>query len=310
MVFEFSGRVYNEDYVNYSHHSPEEPLLPYSNTQLYSSNFSVDGKNFDWTRDIGSENALFDKQPEGYYRENSNISDDILDDDLSLMNGSAGMFDVASWLKFDNSMEDRREPREKMFSRYENVMAYRRKLELEDDIMKEQIIRSRSNLNNMEPMKAGYSRLYCPGGAVLLMPNGEMHVTPPGKVVPTIDVLFPSSSPMESSQRQSAMDETLKRLWCSRRNSMGYNANSDKRFRRNSSVHNRNVEKHQYKGSAMDCQLPNHPNDDWFPPLTEKTLIKVRNVHPTACLHELHVQRRELFPKKPIFNTTRFAAGA
>jgi dsRNA-specific ribonuclease len=59
----------------------------------------------------------------------------------------------------------------------------------------------------------------------------------------------------------------------------------------------------------MDCHLPNHPIDDEFTPMMEITLIKVRNIHPTACLHELHVQRRELFPKKPIFDTMRFAGG-
>jgi len=272
----------------------------------------VDRKDFNETRDIGYENSLFDLQPEGNYRENSYSSDDVFDDDLSLMNGSAGMYDVASWLKFDNSMEDRREPRENMFSRYENMMAYRRKRELEDDIMKERIFRSRSNLNNLEHMKKGRSRLYCPGGAFLLMPNGDIHVTPPGQVVPTIDVRVPSSysPPMWFSQRRSVMDQTLKRQWCSRRNSAGYHANSDNRSGRNSSVHNPNVDKPLCWSSAMDCQLPNQPNDDEFTPLLEKTLIKVRNVHPTACLHELHVQRRELFPKKPVFNTTKFTAGS
>jgi len=59
----------------------------------------------------------------------------------------------------------------------------------------------------------------------------------------------------------------------------------------------------------MDCQLPKHSNDDEFSPLLKKVLIKVRNVHPTACLHELHVQRRDLFPKKPTFTMTKFANG-
>jgi len=306
MAFEFPGRRYDEDCVNYSHHASEEPLLPYSNTPLCNSIFSVDE-----TRDIGYENALFDLQPEGNFRENSYTSDDVFDDDLSLMNASAGMYDVASWLKFDNCMEDLRETRDNMFSQYDNLMAYGRKfeLELEDDIMKEQIIRSRSNLNQIDPMKSGCSRLYCPGGAVLVMPNGDIHVTPSGQVVPTIDVRVPNPPPMWGSQRHTTMDQSLKRQWCSSRNSSGYHT-PDQRSRRGSSVHNSSMEKQQCWGSPMDCQIPNHPNDDELSPLMEKILIKVRNVHPTACLHELHVQRRELFPKKPIFNTTRFAAGA
>jgi dsRNA-specific ribonuclease len=105
------------------------------------------------------------------------------------------------------------------------------------------------------------------------------------------------------------MDLNLKMQWHSRRNSTGYNANSDKRSWKKSSVHNPNMENHQYWGSAMDCHLPNYLIDDEFTPMMEKTLIKVRNIHPTACLHERHVQRRELFPKKPIFDTMRFAGG-
>ena len=59
----------------------------------------------------------------------------------------------------------------------------------------------------------------------------------------------------------------------------------------------------------MDCQPPNYPKDDELIPLMDKAMIKVRNVHPTACLHELHVQSRELFPKKPTFDTRKLAKG-
>jgi len=177
--------------------------------------------------------------------------------------------------------------------------------------MKEKIIRSQSNLNNLEPIDNGCSRLYSPGGAFLVMPNGDIHLTPPGQMVPSIDVRVPRaySSPMAFSQRQSIMDQTLKRQGCSRRNQAQQNSNPQMRSRRNSTVHNHNMERQLSWRSTMGCQIPNHPKDDEFNPLLEKTLIKVRNVHPTACLHELHAQRRELFPKKPTFNTRKFASG-
>jgi len=198
-------------------------------------------------------------------------------------------------------MEDLREPHDDMFSRYENMMPYRRECELDDIIMNEKIRRSRSNLNNLEPMGKICSCLYCPGDAVLAMPHGDIHLAPPGGVVPSMDVSDTRgySSPM-STQRQSVMNQTLKRQWCSRRNSPPLNSKTDIRSRTNSTVHNHNR-------STINCPIPNHPEDDELYPLLEKTLIKVRNVHPTACLHELHVHRRGLFPKKPTFTTTKLA---
>jgi len=311
MVFESRRRRYNEDYMNFSHHSPKEPALPSFNKQLFNSNFVPDLKNFDDNRDYGYENVLYNLQPDGNYRDHSYTSDDVLDEDLSLMNGSAGMYDIASSLKFDNRMEDLRE-RDNMFSRYENIMAYRRKRQLEDIIMKERIIRSQNNVNNLEPINKGCPRLYCPGGAVLVMPNGDMHVSPPGQVVPMMDVRVPNGypSPVSYSQCQSAMNQNLKRQWCSGRKSAGYHGTSNMRSRRNPSTHRPNVDKHFSWKSAMDCQLPNRLKDDKLTPLLKRVLIKVRNVHPTACLHELHVQKRELFPNKPTFNTTKFANGS
>jgi len=48
-----------------------------------------------------------------------------------------------------------------------------------------------------------------------------------------------------------------------------------------------------------------HPHlmEDELIPLVVTTLIKVRNVNPVACLHELHIQRPTLFPMPPTFKT-------
>jgi len=336
MVFESPRRRFNDEYMNFHHHSLEEPLLP-----------------------LGYENALFDLQSECNYRENSYTSDDVLDDDFSLINGSGGIYDNTSWLKFDNYMEDRREPLENKFSEYENMMSYHRKCQLEDIIMKEKIIRSQSqaNVNNLQHVHKGRTRLYCPGGAVLVMPNGEIHLTAPGEVVPTIDVRVPSrqQTPIPFVPLRQTVDQTLRNQWCARRNSSPYHTNSDfsvrtsehtndhqspmqfspRRQNQDRTLKNlwscrrnippyfancdmsmktsepdlQKVEKPLSKRSPMDCQPPSYPADDELIPLEDKVVIKVRNVHPTACLHELHVQKRELFLKKPTFDTRKVAKG-
>jgi hypothetical protein len=310
MSFELPLTYYDEDYMNLGYKSQSDPLLPCYNTDFDNSNFLVDTNNFDASRDNWCDKSQYDVHVGENYRENSFTSDEVLDDDLSLMNGSTGMYDVASLLKFDNSMEDHREPRDNMFSRYENLAAYRRKWELEDIIMKERIIRSQSDLNSLDPTNNGCSRLYCLGGALLVLPNGNVHVTPTGQVIPTIDIQVPSGWPLPvpSSQRQSVYDWNLKRQWRSRRNS-GYHPNSGNRSKRNSPMQNRNVKTHLSSRSDMDSNVPIHRMDDEVNLLLWKTTIKVRNIHPTACLHELHVQRRELFPKKPVFNMTKFLRG-
>jgi hypothetical protein len=305
MVFESRRRSYKDDYINFSYRYPEEAMPPY-NRQSLNSNFAGDMKFCDDARDYSYDNVLWDLQPERNYGEPSYVSDDILDEDLSLINGSSGMYDI----KFDNRMEDLRE-RDNMFCRYENIMAYRKKRQLEDIIMKERIMRSRFVVDRQEPMKKGCSRLYCPGGAVLVTPNGDIHVSPPGQMVPMMDVRVPTGylSPVSHSQGQNMMDQTLRRQWCSGRKPSGYHENSNPRSRSSSSAQRLNVDKHFSWKSSMECQLSNRHKDDEITPLSKEVVIKVRNVHPTACLHELHVQRRELFPTKPTFNTTKFACG-
>jgi len=192
MVFESRRRRYNEDYMNYSYRSAKKPMQPFNKRSL-NPNFVGDMKSFDETTDYGYENVLYNLPPERNYGERSYMSDDCLDEDLSLRNGTAGMYDITSSLKYDR-MEDFRE-RDYMFCRYENMMADRRKRQLEDIIMKERIMRSRSDVDSHESMKQGCSRLYCPGGAVLVTPNGDIHVSPPGQMVPMMDVQVPTSYP-------------------------------------------------------------------------------------------------------------------
>jgi hypothetical protein len=110
------------------------------------------------------------------------------------------------------------------------------------------------------------------------------------------------------SQRQNLMHQTSKKQWCSWGNSVGYHDNSDVRSMSNSSVHNPNVNTH-LRGRLGIGQVPKYPKDCEFTPLLEKTLIKVRNVHPTTCLHELHLQRRDLFPMQVTFNTSKLSGG-
>jgi hypothetical protein len=310
MVFESRRKNYNEDYMNFGHRSSMEPVPPRFKKQYLNSNFVADMKYSDETRGYDYENALSNLRLERYWMEHGYTSDDVLDEDLSLLNGSAGMYDTASSIPIDKRMEDLIE-RDNMFCRWENIMGYRRKRQLEDIIMNEKIMRNQFDANSKEQKENGCSRLYCPGGAVLVKANGDIHVTPPGQIVPIMDVRGPSgySSPLLYSQSQSVRDQTLKRQWCAGRKPSRYHATPKMRTRRNPSAHRSDVDKHFKWKSAMGCQLPNHLVDDELIPLVDRVLIKVRNVHPTACLHELHVQKRELFPNKPTFDTTRFPSG-
>jgi len=296
MVFDLKQRIYQEDYLSVPHHSPREPV-PSFNAQIYNSNFVSESKNLDDSRDMCLENAFFDLQQERNYGDNSYTStDDVLDDDISLVNGCGDMYDIASYSGFDNSMEERRDPRDNiMMSRYEDMMAYRRWRELEDIMMTEKILRSQGSIERLREPRKQCSRLYCPSGAVLLMPNGGIHL--PRQVVPTIDVKVSgglrNTPPISFSQGQSVVDQALKRQWCSRRSSVTRTRISKKL----------QVLKPE---NVPDRSFPNHPDDEKFTALPAEVVIKVRNVHPTACLHELHVQKRKLFPKKPTFKTSRY----
>jgi len=56
----------------------------------------------------------------------------------------------------------------------------------------------------------------------------------------------------------------------------------------------------------LECRAATPPSDDPYEPLQEHLLVKVRNIHPTSSLHELHVQHPGVFRQKPIFTSFQF----
>jgi len=262
MVFNSAQRQYNDDYINYRHHSLNE---------------------------------LYNLQQVGNYWENRYLNNDIIDDDVSLATISPEMCDIASTLKFDHS-DDLKYLHDNAWSSSESMMSYPLKHELEDVYRKENFFRSNYNLTNQEPMDDGCSHLQCPRGAVLLMPNGDVHMAAPGQVVSTI---VPVSQPLD------VISSCAERRWFSGISRTGYHGTSDMSPQSRKSLRSPEMKQQLSRSPNADGHLPSHPNDDVPASLWEETVIKVRNVHPTACLHELHVQRRDLFSKKPIFSTTK-----
>merc|ERR1719320_470577 len=159
--------------------------------------------------------------------------------------------------------------------------------------MTEKILCPIGSVERLREPRKQCSRL--PSGAVLLMPNGGIHL--PMQVVPMVDVKVSgglrNTTPIAFSQGQSVVDQALKRQWCSRRSSATRTCISKKL----------QVLKPE---NVPDRSFPTHPDDEKFTALPAEVVIKVRNVNPIACLHELHVQKRKLFPKKPTFKTSRY----
>jgi len=167
------------------------------------------------------------------------------------------------------------------------MMAYRRWRELDDIMMND--LRAQVSINTLKKSTQRSSRRQKSLG-VLRIPDGKVQQS--NQYAPTIDVQVSrgsnSISPLSFSRRT---NDNLKMRWCSGRNSSGRSLDANLPSLSNPSA---------------DSQLFNLSEEDKFPALPKEIVIKVRNVHPTACLHELHVQRRKLFPKKPIFKTSKY----
>jgi len=89
------------------------------------------------------------------------------------------------------------------------------------------------------------------------------------------------------------LDETLKRQWCAKRKNPSYKMS-------------RIALKRHLQVDRRPPQPPQPPKDDHYEPLPEHLLVKVRNIHPTPSLYELHVQHPKVFGKKPIFTSVQY----
>jgi len=120
------------------------------------------------------------------------------------------------------------------------------------------------------------------------MPSGEIHATKNSG--PLLQTEVPDLKRLGYVVDQGALitpprhtekivDDALKRQWCTKRKPQScWNAE----------------------------RPPEPPKDECYEPLPEVLVVKVRNIHPTPSLHELHVQHPELFGQKPLFTIVQY----
>jgi len=244
-----------------------------------------------------------------------NPADDSLDGSLRW----SSMNDASSLLRFENDylLSDIDDG---SMTTYQNMRKYRRKLELQmmmlakmtraqDELLtrEDRMLRERQfnqyQQNVTVPNFSSSIRVedLCPPGyrstgGPMLMPIGEVHQTQSNTSVQRREENWPGklghvqSHGAPALQNQDLVDKELKNQWCSNRKNGSY----------------------QNQKTAMNTQAqvnrrpPQPPQDDPYEPLSENLLVKVRNIHPTPSLHELHVQYPEMFGQKPAFTCVQY----
>jgi len=283
MVIKSARGLYNkENHSIQRHHSLREPVN--FNAQLFNSSFLSDFDNYPLDMDV--ENHFFDVQQEcNYWESDFGKMDDV---EFGLTNGFGDTYDMAHYdSKVDHMIDETRETRNNsMISRYD-MMAYQRWRELDDIMMND--LKAQVSINTLPRSTQRSSRRQHSLGALMIQ---DRKVQPSNQYASTIDVQvsrgIKNTKPLSFSRTTS---DSLKMRWCTGRNSSGQSQNA-----KLSSLTN----------PSADSELFNISEEDKSPALPHEIVIKVRNVHPTACLHELHVKRTKLFPKKPIFKTDKY----
>jgi len=143
----------------------------------------------------------------------------------------------------------------------------------------------------------GIQNLYPPlwmsaGGLLPPMSSGKEHSFEKNTLLPPREGNYAGQSGYVQAEggAKGLLDETLKRQWCTKRKNGSF-LMSRMALKSQLQVHRR---------------PPQPPRDDHYKPLLEHLLVKVRNIHPTPSLHELHVQHPEVFGKKPIFTSIEY----
>jgi len=203
---------------------------------------------------------------------------------------------------------------------YEKMVKYRRELDLQMMMMKKmfekQIVRDREierYLKQSEQFNRRASGTYgarnrrnpsyrSPANPLLLMPIEEAHANDnhAGALAgnnPNAAITQwggqerrATSQAGQLQQAPSLEDEALKRQWCSNRKTVSHPKTK-------TPVRNQ---------PQIERRPPPPPQDDLYEPLPENLLVKVRNIHPTPSLHELHVQHPEVFRQKPTFTSVQY----
>jgi len=249
------------------------------------------------------------------YRFSNELPDEALD-------GGSYMDDTSSMFGFESDyliteLDDGN------MATYEKMCKYRRELDLQRMMMKKlfekQVVRDRE-IERYLKQNEEVNRRACGYGArtrrnplnrssaspLLLMPIGEVpsNDNNPGKLSRT-NVNGASNQAERGGQERRGSshtgqlwqapnpeDEALKRQWCSNRKTGSY---PEMKW----TVRNQ---------AQFECRPPPPPQDDLYEPLPENLLVKVRNIHPTPSLHELHVQHPEIFRQKPTFTSVQYGS--
>jgi len=248
-------------------------------------------------------------------QESYRFSNDLPD----VLDGGSYMDDTSSMFGFESDYL-LSEVDDGNIATYEKMCKYRRELDVQMMMMKKmfekQVIRDREierylkqneqfNRLGAAPyaMRNRRNPMYrSAGGPLLLMPIGEGHSSDNNNAAP-INVANPngqaewggpeiSASPAgQLQQAPSLEDEALKRQWCSNRKQ---------------APHLKIKAPARNQQQIIERRPPPPPQDDLYEPLPENLLVKVRNIHPTPSLHELHVQHPEVFRQKPTFTSVQY----
>jgi len=245
------------------------------------------------------------------YRFSSELPDDLLDGVSSYMDDNSSMFGFES----DYLLS---EVDGGSMATFEKMCNYRRELDLQMMMMKKMF--EKQDLRDREIERClkqswEFNRRAASYGArtrrnsssaspLLLMPIGEANST--DNTAGTLSAANPngvvnqsewgkqdrrgSSQSGQLQQVLSPEDEALKRQWCSNRKTGSYSKTK-------ATVRNQ---------PQRERRPPPPPQDEIYEPLPEELVVKVRNIHPTPSLHELHVQHPEIFRQKPTFTSVQY----
>jgi len=261
------------------------------------------------------------------YRFSSDLPDEVLDAG-SYMDDTSSMFGFESDYLL-SEVDDGN------MATYEKMCKYRRELDLQMMMMKKmfekQVVRDREierylkqneQFNHRAAGPYGLRNrrnpMYRPAGSpLLLMPIGEGHssdstaalsVSNPNGQAEWGGQERSSSQPAQLQQATNLEDEALKRQWCSNRKPVSH-------LKMKTPVRNQQVplakgsgltDRQPFPNQIIERRPPPPPQDDLYEPLPENLLVKVRNIHPTPSLHELHVQHPEVFKQKPTFTSVQY----
>jgi hypothetical protein len=296
----------------------------------YLEDYMRDKTISDGLGDMGLKSSFaFTPEETREMQENYRFSHDLSGVD-ELLDAGSYMDDTSSMFGFESDYL-LSEVDDGSMATYEKMVKYRRELDLQMMMMKKmfekQVVRDREierylKQNEHFNRRAGgnygmpnrRNPMYRNGGnQLLLMPIGEGNSTDNNSDMLNSNMPTTASAPSEwgGQERRNAQsgqvqraptleDEALRRQWCSNRKPVPLQKLKSPVKSQQASEYNGGDQQ------QLERRPPPPPQDDLYEPLPENLLVKVRNIHPTPSLHELHVQHPEIFRQKPTFTSVQY----